>query len=95
MKTPTKVLTASVIAALCLPLSGCASAGDTTCAEFKKLDHEEKNDLLESLLRQHDLSTSSMSNVLGVSAAVESYCSKSSHAADPVDKAVNWESSTW
>ena len=72
-----------------------ASAGDTTCSEFKKLDREEKNDLLESLLRQHDLSTSSMSNVLGVSAAVESYCSRSSHAADPVDKAVNWESSTW
>ena len=91
MKTTTKILTASVIAALCLPLSGCASAGDTTCSEFKKLDREEKNDLLESLLRQHDLSTSSMSNVLGVSAAVE----RSSHATDPVDKAVNWESSTW
>ena len=84
-----------VAVGLVMPLSGCSSVGKMTCSEFNELDVNEKSSKLRSLLREHDLEPDSMGNTVGVIAAVESFCSSSSHDDSPLDDAVDWDSPTW
>lgn len=85
-----------VAVGLVVPLSGCSSpAGKMTCSEFNELDVNEKSSKLRSLLREHDLEPDSMGNTVGVIAAVESFCSSSSHDDSPLDDAVDWDSKYW
>ena len=79
-----------VTAGLVVPLSGCSSVGTMTWS-----DVNEKSSKLRSLLREHDLEPDSMGNTVGVIAAVESFCSSSSHDDSPLDDAVDWDSPTW
>lgn len=84
-----------VTAGLVVPLSGCSSVGKMTCSEFNELDVNEKSSKLRSLLREHDLEPDSMGNTVGVIAAVESFCSSSSHDDSPLDDAADWDSKYW
>ena len=54
------------------------------------------------LLREHDLDTSSIGNMTGVSEALDSYCGVSSYGSTAsknltshLDQGVNWDSEYW
>ena len=85
-----------VTAGLVVPLSGCSSpAGKMTCSEFSDLSLTERSSKLSSLLEEHNLRATDPDNIMGVTSAVESFCSSSSHDDSPLDDAVDWDSPTW
>ena len=85
-----------VAVGLVMPLSGCSSpVGKMTCSEFNELSLTERSSKLSSLLEEHNLDPDSMGNIVGVIAAVESFCSSSSHDDSPLDDAADWDSKYW
>ena len=70
-----------VTAGLVVPLSGCSSpAGKMTCSEFNDLSLTERSSKLSSLLEEHNLRATDPDNIMGVTSAVESFCSSSSRS---------------
>ena len=85
-----------VAVGLVMPLSGCSSpVGKMTCSEFNELSLTERSSKLSSLLAEHNLRAADPDNIMGVTSAVESFCSSSSHDDSPLDDAVDWDSPTW
>ena len=84
-----------VTAGLVVPLSGCSSVGKMTCSEFNELSLTERSSKLSSLLEEHNLRAADPDNIMGVTSAVESFCSSSSHDDSPLDDAADWDSKYW
>ena len=79
-----------------VPLSGCSSpTRKMTCSEFNDLSLTERSSKLSSLLEEHNLRATDPDNIMGVTSAVESFCSSSSHDDSPLDDAADWDSKYW
>ena len=85
-----------VAVGLVMPLSGCSSpVGKMTCSEFNELSLTERSSKLSSLLEEHNLRAADPDNIMGVTSAVESFCSSRSHDDSPLDDAADWDSKYW
>jgi hypothetical protein len=92
--------------ALSATLSGCMSAGATTCADFGAMGYEERDETLQDLLREHRLEPMDAGNTIGVQAAVDAYCGTttsqlldqgpaSRNMTQPIEDSVDWDSGYW
>ena len=96
-------LIASVCAAAALTgLAACSSVGSKTCSQYASMSMGDRLSAQRDLLREHDLDTSSIGNMTGVSEALDSYCGASSYGStasknstSPLDQAVDWDSQYW
>ena len=96
-------LIASVFAAAALTgLAACSSVGSKTCAQYASLSAGDRLSVQRDLLGEHDLNTSSLGNMTGVSDALDSYCGVSSYgstasknSSSTIDQAVDWDSKYW
>ncbi len=96
----------TAVGATCLMAFGLAACGSgsktgaMTCQEYGELTVMEKSSVHTKLLREHDLVTSSPSNITGVNDAMSRFCGSSIGKAtknldNPIEEATDWTSSTW
>ena len=96
-------LIAGICAAAALTgLAACSSVGSKTCSQYASMSLGDRLSVQRDLLGEHDLDTSSMGNMTGVSEALDSYCGVSSYAStatknssSKIDQAVDWDSEYW
>lgn len=86
-------------------LTGCSNASDTTCDEYAASDNP--TSIERSLLREHDLSVSSGTNIVGVHNAIVAYCGIEGIASlgqplkatknnrSSLENVANWSSEYW
>lgn len=92
---PPTAAAAVVALTLTLGLSGCGSQASPTCAEYLDTPLASRGELNMDLLRKHDLKTTDVGNITGVTAAVSSFCANSSNLDRSLDEAVDWSADTW
>ncbi len=72
-----------------------------TCAEYGALSTGEQLQTLSTLLSEHRLEPGDTGNILGVTSAVDGFCgtgfpgSATTNLEEPIEDAVDWESSSW
>jgi hypothetical protein len=96
-------LIASICAAAALTgLVACSTVGSKTCSQYASMSMGDRLSAQRDLLREHDLDTSSIGNMTGVSEALDSYCGVSSYGStasknltSQLDQGVNWDSEYW
>lgn len=88
-------------------LVACSNPDATTCDQYAAMSTTGRRDVESSLLKAHNLDVYSVSNVLGVTQAIDSYCgvedyvlsSGSTKATQnnnsPIDRAVDWSAKHW
>ena len=96
-------LIAGICAAAALTgLAACSSVGSKTCSQYASMSLGDRLSVQRDLLGEHDLDTSSLGNMTGVSEALDSYCGVSSfgssatkNSRSTIDQAVDWDSKYW
>lgn len=92
----TRAVSAAVLAlGLTWGLAGCGAQASPTCAEYLDTPLASRDQLNMDLLRKHDLKTTDVGNITGVSAAVSSFCANPSNLDRSLDDAVDWSADTW
>jgi hypothetical protein len=94
---------AAVAVATLLALGGCgASAGNTTCGEYARMDFEDQTSEIRSLLSAHDLLADDTGNIRNLKRAVARHCGgnstfveRTSNPDGKLDDATDWCKSSW
>ena len=95
---------AAVVVATLLALGGCgASADDTTCGEYARMDFENQTAEIRSLLSAHDLLADDTGNIRNLKRAVARHCGggdstfveRTSNPDGKLDDATDWCKSSW
>lgn len=84
----TRVLVAGLTAGLAMSLAACSSPGSTTCADYAALSSTERDSLITTMVKDHDLDPSS--NVYGLvllGQDVDRFCGVSLGSTGPVRNA--------
>lgn len=96
-------LTLAVAIAATILLSGCNSAGSTTCDQYAAQSFNDRQSTERALLAAHDLDQNSIGNTMGLLNALNSYCGVSGlgsekagqNGSSTLDKAVDWSAKNW
>jgi hypothetical protein len=85
---------AALVVAALLALGGCgASADDTTCDEYGRMEREDRVSEIRALLSEHDLDEDDPGNLDSVWSTAAHYC-----GGDPdgeLGDAADWSASSW
>ncbi|BBZ68573.1 hypothetical protein MINS_40020 [Mycolicibacterium insubricum] len=87
--------------------AGCPGSeqSNATCDDYARADFKQQGEIQRALLKAHDLDTTSVSNTIGLTSAIEDKCgwehtnSKNGKAtrngSKKIDDLINWNSKQW